>query len=127
MWSHQAHPRPPNHPVWTDERCEGTASMRRNPNRGRVYRRCACRDTMGRQLGAHCPELTNRRHGRWAFAVDLPTIDGCRKTMRRCDFPTQRHARAALHRVLACERAAIHLDDRQTVAEYLAGWLEYKE
>jgi integrase len=101
--------------------------MSRNPNRGRIYRRCACRDSTGRQLGARCPELANRRHGRWAFAVDLPTVDGRRRTMRRCGFATQGQARAALHRVLACEQAAIHVDDRQTVAEYLAGWLEYKE
>jgi hypothetical protein len=44
--------------AWTDERREGTTIMNRNPNRGRVYRRCACRDTTGKQLGAHCPELT---------------------------------------------------------------------
>jgi hypothetical protein len=103
--------------------------MCRNPNRGRVYRRCACRDTAGKQLGARCPELANRRHDRWAFALDLPTTDGHRKTMRRCGFPTQAMARgrAALHRILACERAAMHVDDRQTVAEYLAGWLEHKQ
>jgi hypothetical protein len=83
-------------PAWTDETCEGTAIMSRNPNRGRVYRRCACRGATGKQLGAHCPELTNRRHGRWAFAVDLPTIDGRRKTMRRCCFATRRQAHAAL-------------------------------
>jgi integrase len=101
--------------------------MCRNPNRGRVYRHCACRDTAGKQLGAHCPELTNRRHGRWAFAVDLPTIDGQRKTLRRCGFPTQNQARTALRRVLACEQAGIHVDDRQTVAEYLEAWLEAKQ
>jgi integrase len=101
--------------------------MCRNPNRGRVYRRCACRDTAGKQLGARCPELTNRRHGRWAFAVDLPTIDGQRKTLRRCGFPTQNQARTALHRVLACEQAGIHVDGRQTVAEYLEAWLEVKQ
>jgi integrase len=100
--------------------------MCRNPNRGRVYRRCACRDTAGKQLGARCPELANRRHGRWAFAVDLPTIDGQRKTLRRCGFPTQNQARTALRRVLACEQAGIHVDDRQTVAEYLEAWLEVK-
>jgi hypothetical protein len=93
--------------------------MSRNPNRSRVYRRCACRDSTGKQLGAHCPEITNRHDGRWAFAVDLPTIDGHRSTMSRCGFPTQRRAGAALHRVLACEQAGIHIDDRQTVAEYL--------
>jgi integrase len=71
--------------------------MSRNPNRGRVYRRCGCRDANGTQLGARCPQLTHRRHGTWAFAVDLPTLD---------------HARRALDRVLVCERAAIHIDDR---------------
>lgn len=102
--------------------------MSRNPNRGRTYRRCACRDTTGRQLGARCPELgANRRHGRWAFAVDLPTLDGGRKTMRRCGFPTKAQAHAALHRVLECERAGVHVDDRQTVAEYLHTWLEIKQ
>jgi hypothetical protein len=30
-------------------------------------------------------------------------------------------------RVLACEQAGIHVDDRQTVAEYLEAWLEIKQ
>ena len=52
-------------------------------HRGRVYRRCACRHA-GKQLGAHCPELTsNARHGTWTFAVDLPSLTGKRATMRR--------------------------------------------
>jgi integrase len=59
--------------------------------------------------------------------LDLPTIDGHRKTLRRCGFPTQNQARTALHRVLAREQVGIHVDDRQTVAGYLAGWLEYKQ
>lgn len=100
--------------------------MSRNPDRGRVYRRCGCRDHSGRQLGARCPDLTHRRHGRWTFAVDLPSLDGRRKTMRRTGFPTRNAARAALHRVLSCERAGVHLDDRQTLADYLTGWLEQK-
>jgi integrase len=73
------------------------------------------------------PRASQRRHGRWAFAVDLPTIDGRRKTLRRCGFPTQNQARTALRRVLACEQAGIHVDDRQTVAEYLEAWLEVKQ
>jgi hypothetical protein len=101
--------------------------MSRNPNRGRVYRRCACRDTAGRQLGAHCPELTNRRHGRWAFAIDLPNLDGGRRTMRRCGFPTKAQAHAALHRVMECERAGVHVDDRQTLTDYLNTWLGIKQ
>lgn len=100
--------------------------MSRNPNRGRIYRRCGCRDATGRQLGARCPTLTQRRHGRWAFAVDLPSLDRRRKTLRRGGFPTQAAARSALHRVLACERAGVHSDDRQTLADHLATWIEHK-
>lgn len=100
--------------------------MSRNPNRGRVYRRCGCRDAAGRQLGAACPALAQRRHGRWAFAVDLPALDRRRKTLRRGGFATQSAARSALHQVLACERAGVHGDDRQTVADYLNAWIDYK-
>ncbi len=100
--------------------------MSRNPNRGPVYRRCGCRDADGRQLGAGYPALAQRRHGRWAFAVDLPSLDRRRKTLRRSGFPSQATARSALHRVLACERAGVHNDDRQTLADYLASWIEHK-
>ncbi len=95
-------------------------------HRGRVYRRCACRSE-GRQLGAHCPELTsNARHGTWTFAVDLPSLTGKRATLRRGGYPTRKAATTALARVLDCERSGIWLDDRQTVADYLTTWLAEK-
>jgi integrase len=100
--------------------------MRPNPNRGRVYRRCGCRDEAGRQLGARCPQLTNSRHGSWAFAVDMPSPDRKRKTMHRSGYATRSDARTALARVLECERAGVILDDTQTVADYLIGWLDAK-
>jgi len=100
--------------------------MRPDPNRGRVYRRCGCRDDHGRQLGARCPQLANPRHGRWAFAVDMPSPDRKRKTMRRSGYKTRSDARAALARVLECERAGVYIDDAQTVADYLVGWLDAK-
>jgi hypothetical protein len=46
--------------------------------------------------------------------------------MGRCGYPTQTDARSALRRVLECERAGIHLDDRQTLADYLTDWLAGK-
>jgi integrase len=95
-------------------------------HRGRVYRRCACRHA-GKQLGARCPELTsNARHGTWTFAVDTPSLTGKRATLRRGGYPTRKAATAALTRVLDCERSGIWLDDRQTVADYLATWLAEK-
>lgn len=95
--------------------------------RGRTYRRCACRDEHGRQLGARCPQLTdNRRHGTWSFAVDLPSVDGRRKTMRRSGFSTKGAAQSALSDVLDRHGAGITLDDRETVAAYLRAWLHGK-
>ncbi|MET7395966.1 tyrosine-type recombinase/integrase [Dactylosporangium sp. NPDC005572] len=102
--------------------------MRPNPHRGRVYRRCACRDhATGKQLGARCPQLaTNPRHGSWSFAVDVPALTGRRTTLRRGGYPTKHAAQTALAQVLDCERTSVHLDDRETVAGYLAGWLDAK-
>ncbi|WP_405433875.1 tyrosine recombinase XerC [Micromonospora sp. NBC_00617] len=99
--------------------------MRQNPNRGRVYRCCACRDSTGRLLGPRCPKLSNARHGGWAFAVDLPSLTK-RSTMRRTGFATKAAASAARAHVLECERAGVSLDDSETVASYLTCWLEAK-
>ncbi|RDI23077.1 AP2-like DNA-binding integrase family protein [Lentzea flaviverrucosa] len=98
----------------------------KNPNRGRVYRRCACRDADGRQFGARCPKLANRKHGSWTYAVDLPTLDGKRRTRRRSSFTTKTDAQVALSKVLEYERTGIVIEDRQTVADYLLGWLRGK-
>jgi integrase len=46
--------------------------------------------------------------------------------MRRGGFTSRSDAQTALGRVLACERAGIRLDDRQTVADYLTTWLADK-
>lgn len=97
-----------------------------NPQRGRVYRRCACRDATGKQLGARCPKLAGARHGRWAFAVDMPSLDGRRRTKRRSGFSTRAAAQAALGKVLEYERTGIVTNDKQTVADYLAEWLHDK-
>jgi hypothetical protein len=78
--------------------------MRPNPNRGRVYRRCACRNDEGKQIGTLCAKLANPRHGTWAFAVDRPTANSKRKTMRRSGFSTKAEASQALSMVLDCER-----------------------
>jgi integrase len=98
-----------------------------HPDRGRVYRRCACRDVTGKQIGARCAQLIrDSRHGRWAFAVDMPSLTGRRSTMRRCGFVTKSDAQSVVHRVLACERAGVEYNDRQTVADYLGAWLRVK-
>lgn len=95
-----------------------------NPNRGRVYRRCGCRDADGKQFGARCPRLSDGKHGTWAFAVDMPSLNGRRRTLRRSGFATKAVARRELSRVLECERSGVLVDDQQTVADYLTRWLE---
>lgn len=91
---------------------------------GRVYRRCGCRDGAGRVVGASCPRLVaDDRHGTWGFATDLPNVDGSRKTMRRGGFATKREATRALALVGERTHASVRNDDRETVGEYLAGWL----
>lgn len=32
-----------------------------------VYRRCGCRGENGKQLGAKCPQLSDPKHGLWAY------------------------------------------------------------
>jgi hypothetical protein len=108
-----------------DIRTESTMSQ--NPHRGRVYRRCSCRDANRRQLGPRCPRLAGgTKHGSWSFAVDMPSLGRKRTTMRRSGYPTRKAALAALTRVLECERTGIWLNDTQTVADYLTSWLADK-
>lgn len=97
-----------------------------NPTRGRVYRRCACRDGSGDQLDSHCPKLGNRSHGRWSYAVDLAAVGGRRKTRRRGGFATKQEARAALAKILEYERTGLVIDDRQTVGDHLTEWMRTK-
>lgn len=62
----------------------------------------------------------------WAFAVDMSSAHGRRRTMRRSGFATKTLAQAELTRVLECERTGVVVDDRQSVAEYLTDWVAGK-
>jgi len=46
--------------------------------KGSVFRRCSCRSPDGRQLGAKCPELKNRRHGEWYVQTRVGASKGRR-------------------------------------------------
>ncbi|MEV7524396.1 site-specific integrase [Streptomyces sp. NPDC091371] len=101
--------------------------MRTSVGRGRVYRRCGCRNAQHHQLGAHCPHLvTDSEHGTWSFAIDVPTPDRRRTTVRRGGFATQDTAEQALGRFLEGEAGGYNADPNQTVAAYLSQWLEAK-
>ena len=101
--------------------------MRTTADRGRVYRRCGCRDTRRRQLGAHCPHLlTDGHHGTWTFAVDIPAPHHHRATVRRGGFTSHDAAEAALRTFLEGEAGGFNADPNQTVADHLHSWLAAK-
>ncbi|MCY0940515.1 tyrosine-type recombinase/integrase [Streptomyces antarcticus] len=101
--------------------------MRTTGDRGRIYRRCGCRDTLRHQLGAHCPHLlTNGDHGTWTFAVDVPAPRHRRTTVRRGGFDSHDAAKGALRRFLEGEAGGFNADPNQSVADYLTAWLAAK-
>lgn len=53
----------------TSLRLPEAITMRTSVGRGRIYRRCGCRDTQHHQLGAHCPQ---RPVGGGLLAVRAP-------------------------------------------------------
>ncbi|GGR07661.1 hypothetical protein GCM10010195_73170 [Kitasatospora griseola] len=65
--------------------------MGQRPQRGRVYRRCGCSDSNGKQLGSWCPQLAaDVKHGKWTYCVDLAPDEGQRRrTRRRGEFATR--------------------------------------
>ncbi|MEY9969063.1 integrase [Streptacidiphilus sp. MAP12-16] len=102
--------------------------MTTSPSRGRIYRRCGCRSTDGRQIGSTCPQLrTDEEHGSWAYAVDLPSVDGRRKTRRRGGYRTYEDALYVLEQVLSAERTGVFEDPKVTVGAFLLEWLALKE
>lgn len=101
--------------------------MRTTADRGRIYRRCGCRDTLHHQLGAHCPHLlTDGDHGTWTFAVDVPTPRRHRTTVRRGGFDNHDAAETALRRFLEGEAGGFNADPNQSVDDYLTAWLAAK-
>lgn len=101
--------------------------MRSATDRGRVYRRCGCRDAHGHQLGTHCPALrADPSHGTWAFAVDIPNPVR-RHTIRRGGYRTEQGARDALWRLLESAATGYNADPNQSLADYLTDWLAIKK
>ncbi|MEU7581965.1 site-specific integrase [Streptomyces sp. NPDC041068] len=89
---------------------------------GAVYRRCECRDGNGRLLGAACPDLAKRTHGRPAIRQELPRdADSKRRTFRRTGYDKVKDAQADLDRVRAIlDLAGDDQDAQQRVGDLLA-------
>lgn len=99
--------------------------------KGRVWRRCGCRDEHGKQYSADhpCPKLGDKGHGSWAYRVALGRDPGTGKrlTEYRQGFTTKRAAEAELVKVITEHTAGQHRHDgRQTVGDYLTRWIAEK-
>jgi len=70
---------------------------------------------------------SDSRHGTWYLAVDLPSVGGKRKTHRRGGHASKAEARRELDKLTARTAAGVKTDDRETVAVFLARWLEASE
>jgi hypothetical protein len=66
--------------------------------------------------------------GSWECVADAGRgSDGRRRQVRKAGFPTRRAAEHALTELLDDLRTGMYAhDERQTVGEYLAGWIEAK-
>src|SRR6266498_2998619 len=65
--------------------------------RGSAFKRCSCKDpNTGKELGARCPDVDNRRHGTWGYVAWLDTSAG-RRQLKRFGFDRKSDADAVLH------------------------------
>jgi len=94
--------------------------------RGSTFKRCACRDENGKQLGKSCPKLGGKRHGSWYFVTSVPGADGRRRQMKRGGFATKGDAEQALDDIVGKARRGERIDDKLTVAQWLEFWLSEK-
>ncbi len=95
--------------------------------RGSTFKRCACRDPSGRQLGKRCPKLGQKRHGTWYLVMALPVgADGRRRQLKRGGFATKAEAEAELDRLRARSSRGQQVERRQTTGDWLTYWLAEK-
>src|SRR5829696_6570801 len=93
--------------------------------KGSVYKRCPVpveRDARGARKACRIA------HGSWEYVADTGRgPDGKRRQVREAGFPTKKAAADALTELLDDLRTGEYAhDERQTVAEFLAGWIESK-
>ncbi|MCA0331517.1 MAG: site-specific integrase [Actinobacteria bacterium] len=93
-----------------------------------MYRRCGCRGPDGRQLGRHCPDLRDERHGTWTLDLRIPGPVGAGKArrLRRGGYATRAQADRARKNLLSAptrrQRAAAW-----TTSSWLHHWLEAEQ
>lgn len=69
---------------------------------GGISKRCECRGPDGKRLGANCPDLSKRSHGKHRVSQELPEdADGHRRRFQRTGYPTAKDAQTDLDRIRA--------------------------
>jgi hypothetical protein len=69
---------------------------------GGITRRCECRGGDGKRLGAKCPDLTKRKHGRYEIHQELPDdAAGKRRRFRRTGYTDKTAAETDLGHIRA--------------------------
>jgi len=89
--------------------------------KGSVYKRCQCRDVLGRRVG-DC----GLPHGSWGFTVDVARDhrSGGRRQVARSGFGSRQAAEVALADALSLLAAGVWVDDRDlTLGSWLQTWL----
>ncbi|MFD6432857.1 tyrosine recombinase XerC [Streptomyces venezuelae] len=94
-----------------------------NPRRtGGITRRCECRGTDGKRLGASCPQLSKKNHGTLQVSQELPVDEhGKRRPFRRTGYRNVKDASADLSRLQAVlDLAGDDEADQRRVGDLLA-------
>jgi integrase len=91
-------------------------------SKGKIFKRCGCRDGRGQRLEKRCPRLVERRHGSWYFHCSAPNLRGRSERIRRGGFPSQAAAQTARDEYLA-DSASRRSGKGWTVERWLRHWL----
>ena len=93
--------------------------------KGSVFKRCPCGITGG---GGKRPPACKKKHGAWYYVADLgEDRNGRRRQQKKGGFSTQGEASTALAALVTQVSSGQHNhDERKTLRDYLAEWIEAK-
>lgn len=89
---------------------------------GGISKRCECRGPDGKRLGAACPDLSKRSHGKHRVSQELPDAeDGTRRRFQRTGYTSVKDAQTDLDRIRAIlDLAGDDEDGQRRVGDLLA-------
>jgi integrase len=95
---------------------------------GGITRRCECRGEDGKRLGAQCPDLKRRKHGRYEIHQELPDdAAGKRRRFRRTGYADKTAAETDLGHIRAILELPTDDSERCRVGDLLVGLMAARE